>query len=275
MQPRHLFPLVLKLTLMQNRGKKNTANVELVKNTIGIPKLPDSFEGYKVLHISDLHFSDTDIFLPVLLGLIETIDYDICVLTGDYRYRSAGPFELAMEKLQQLVSSLNSEVVAILGNHDSIAKVPHMEAMGVQVLLNESMKIERGNSTLSLVGVDEPRYYKAHNIEKAMSRLDNAGNGVKLMLAHTPELYSEASELEFDAYLCGHTHGGQICLPGGIPVMRNSNSPTSTLSGSWEFNGMPGYTSRGAGSSIVEARFNCRPDIVLHTLSSAHQNKEG
>ena len=66
--------------------------------------------------------------------------------------------------------------------------------------------------------------------------------------------------------LCGHTHGGQICLPGAVPVMTSSKMPRRFASGQWREGGMQGYTSRGIGTSVVDARFYCAPEIVLHTL---------
>ena len=66
--------------------------------------------------------------------------------------------------------------------------------------------------------------------------------------------------------LCGHTHGGQICLPGGIPIRTEAASPRSFVRGSWQDGEMIGYTSAGAGTCIVDARLNCPPEVTLHQL---------
>jgi hypothetical protein len=66
--------------------------------------------------------------------------------------------------------------------------------------------------------------------------------------------------------LCGHTHGGQLCLPGGFAVVRNAPVAAKFLAGAWTEAGMPGYTSRGTGASTVPARLFCPPEITLHTL---------
>jgi predicted MPP superfamily phosphohydrolase len=66
--------------------------------------------------------------------------------------------------------------------------------------------------------------------------------------------------------LCGHTHGGQICLPGGIPILTDSDAPRAFACGAWRFHDMVGYTSVGCGSSIVDVRLNCLPEVTLHRL---------
>src|SRR6476660_8739923 len=82
-----------------------------------------------------------------------------------------------------------------------------------------------------------------------------------LLLSHTPEVYRQAAHAEFDLMLSGHTHGGQICLPGRIPITLDSRLPRRFGGGAWAYHGMAGYTSLGAGTSILEVRFNCPPEI--------------
>ena len=85
-----------------------------------------------------------------------------------------------------------------------------------------------------------------------------------ILLSHTPEIYRQAAHAGFDVLLAGHTHGGQICLPGGIPITLDSNLPRTMGAGAWMYHGMTGYTSVGAGSSVVAVRLNCLPEITLH-----------
>ena len=89
---------------------------------------------------------------------------------------------------------------------------------------------------------------------------------VSLLLAHSPEIYRHAAYVGFDVMMCGHTHGGQICLPGGIALTFNSSAPRFTGVGAWSYALMQGYTSAGTGSSVVPARFNCPPEVTLHHL---------
>jgi predicted MPP superfamily phosphohydrolase len=89
---------------------------------------------------------------------------------------------------------------------------------------------------------------------------------ISVLISHTPEIYRQAAHADFDLLLSGHTHGGQICLPGGIPITLDSALPRSLGSGPWKYHDMIGYTSVGAGTSILPARFNCPPEITLHHL---------
>ncbi|MGB3390432.1 MAG: hypothetical protein WBA88_20910, partial [Pseudaminobacter sp.] len=85
-----------------------------------------------------------------------------------------------------------------------------------------------------------------------------------VLLSHTPEIYRQAAHAGFDVLLAGHTHGGQICLPGGVPITLDAKLPRAMGAGAWIYNDMVGYTSVGAGTSIVAARLNCPPEITLH-----------
>ena len=88
-----------------------------------------------------------------------------------------------------------------------------------------------------------------------------------MLLSHTPEVYHEAAQAGFDLMLSGHTHGGQICLPGGIPVFTASKMPRTFARGSWRYREMVGYTSAGAGTCIADVRLNCPPEVTLQGCS--------
>jgi predicted MPP superfamily phosphohydrolase len=132
------------------------------------------------------------------------------------------------------------------------------------VLLNESVAIDRDNSSIYLVGVDDAHFYRADNIEKAAAAVPH--DCVSVLLSHTPEIYRQAAHAGFNLMLSGHTHGGQICLPGGIPILLEANLPRAFGARAWRHAGMAGYTSAGTGSSVVPVRFNSRPEIALHQL---------
>jgi hypothetical protein len=202
-----------------------------------------------------------------LIELLHEIDYDICVLTGDYRGNTFGPFEDTLEGMASVKAHLKEPVYGVLGNHDTIRMVPGLEEMGILMLLNESVPIERGNERIHVVGIDDAHYYRVDNIEKAASDIDH--NEFSILLSHTPEIYRQAAHADFNLLLGGHTHGGQICLPGKIPLTLDSVLPRHMGSGAWQYHNMIGYTSAGVGSSIVSVRFNCLPEITLHTLHCA------
>jgi predicted MPP superfamily phosphohydrolase len=198
---------------------------------------------------------------------VRELDYDLCVLTGDYRARTAGPIDNTLAGMGRICAVLRMPALGVLGNHDSVSMVPELEAMGIQMLLNESTCIERGGATLHIAGVDDPHYYRVDNLERASRQIGEGA--VSILLSHTPEIYRQAAHAGFDVMLCGHTHGGQICLPGGIPVTLDAKLPRRYGRGAWQHHTMQGYTSVGAGTSIVDARINCLPEVTLHRLRCA------
>lgn len=194
---------------------------------------------------------------------MDGVPHDACVLTGDFRFRTFGPYAPALKALARLRPSLGGLVYAVLGNHDTLRMVPGMEALGIRVLMNESVLIERGDETLAFVGIDDAHYYRAHNFHKAAA--DVAEDVCAILLSHTPEPYRHAAHADFSLMLSGHTHGGQICLPGGIPIITGREA-AGFRPGPWQYRGMAGYTSVGCGSSIVDVRLNCLLEITLHRL---------
>jgi predicted MPP superfamily phosphohydrolase len=152
----------------------------------------------------------------------------------------------------------------VLGNHDTILMVPDLERMGISMLMNEHVVIERADSKIFLAGIDDAHFYRMDNIEKAVA--DMPHDAFSILLSHTPETYKHASHAGFDLLLAGHTHGGQICLPGGIPIILSSKLPRRLGRGAWKYHDMAGYTSVGAGSCGVPVRFNCSPEVTLHCL---------
>jgi hypothetical protein len=246
------------------RGKSNAAKVVVNRNLIHLPALPASFDGFTILHLSDLHADMSQGALQRAAELANDLKYDLCVLTGDFRGRTHGDFLAALEVVARLREALQGDVYAVLGNHDSIAMVPDLEALGINFLLNESVAIKRGKDSLYLAGVDDAHFYRADNIEKAAA--DIPEQSISILLSHTPEIYRQAAHAGFDLMLSGHTHGGQICLPGGVPMMLEAKLPRALGAGPWRHEGMAGYTSVGVGSSVVPVRFNNRPEITLHRL---------
>ena len=199
-----------------------------------------------------------------LATMLPDIDYDLCVLTGDYRGQTFGSHEPALAGMARLCSALKRPIYGVLGNHDTILMVPGLEDMGIQMLLNENHAIDRGNQRIYLAGIDDAHFYRVDNIEKAATGIPFGS--FSILLSHTPEVYQQASYAGFNLLLGGHTHGGQICLPGGIPITLDSVLPRHMGSGAWKYRDMIGYTSVGVGSSIVPVRFNCPPEITLHRL---------
>jgi predicted MPP superfamily phosphohydrolase len=255
---------VLRLAGLYGRGLRNAERVELRHNDVKFAQLPPAFDGFCILHISDMHADMNPGAMRALIELVGGIRYDICALTGDFRGKTFGSFDAALEGVGQVRSHLTGPVFAVLGNHDTIRMVPGLEEMGIRVLINESEAILRGNERIHLAGIDDAHYFRVDNIEKAVA--DIPAGAFSILLSHTPEIYRQAAHAGFRLLLSGHTHGGQICLPGSIPITLDSVLPRRMGSGAWKYHDMVGYTSVGAGSSIVPVRINSRPEITLHRL---------
>jgi hypothetical protein len=257
----------LKLTGLYGRGCRNAAQIEVWHNHIRLPKIPKAFDGFVILHLSDLHVDMNQGAMEHLRGILQEVKYDLCAFTGDYRGKSFGPYEETLLGMARVCAELRKPLYGVLGDHDTIRMTPGLEEIGIRMLLNESITIERDNQHIYLAGIDDAHFYRTGKIEKVASEIPR--DEFSILLSHTPEIYRQAAYADFNLLLSGHTHGGQICLPGRIPLTLDSVLPRHMGSGAWKYNDMIGYTSVGAGSSIVPARFNCPPEITLHHLNSS------
>jgi predicted MPP superfamily phosphohydrolase len=258
---------VLKLTGLYWRGRANAARVQVRYNNVQFKRLPPAFDGFALLHVSDFHADMSDGAMQRLEQLLPDLSYDLCIFTGDYRGKTFGPFDAALARMRRIMACIKQPVYGVLGNHDTIRMVPDLEAMGIRMLLNECEPIKRQGTSIYVAGVDDAHYYRVDNIEKAASGIPR--QAFSILLSHTPEIYRQAAHAGFDLMLSGHTHGGQICLPGAIPITLNAVLPRKLGAGAWKYHEMAGYTSAGVGSSSVTVRLNCLPEVTLHRLCCA------
>ena len=254
----------LKATGLYGRARRNADRVELRRNVVTSQRLPKEFDGFTILQLSDLHTDISTGAMRHLMSFVGDIACDVCVLTGDYRGRTLGPFEASLALMRDLCARLHQRLYGILGNHDSIRMAPALEQMGIRMLFNEQEAITRGDATIHLAGIDDAHFFKVDNIEKAASQIPHGE--FSILLSHTPEIYRQAAHANFNLMLCGHTHGGQLCLPGSIPIKLEAVLPRRMGAGAWQYHDMSGYTSVGAGSSVLAVRLNCPPEITLHYL---------
>ena len=252
---------------LYDSGLQNSLDVQIKENTFHFPDLPQSFDGFRILLLTDLHIDGLDGLAEVLASQVEDLEVDLCLIGGDIRMKTYGPTASCLKQLRPLLSRIKSRhgILAVLGNHDCIEMTPDFEEAGMIMLINDSWEIREQESRLWVVGVDDPHYYKTHDVPEAYR--DVPENGFTIFLAHSPEAYVEAAEFNARLYLCGHTHGGQICLPGRGPIFTNSRAPRFTAVGKWQYGDMTGYTSQGAGVSGIPLRFNCPGEIGLVSLS--------
>ncbi|MFZ5918239.1 MAG: metallophosphoesterase [Chloroflexota bacterium] len=262
----HTLHFLLKLSGLYGRGQRNALRFQVRENRVPIRGLPQDLEGLGLLHLSDLHIDAYPGLGQHIARAVSGLDFDVCLLTGDFRFHETGRYHHIAHELEELVAALRCPlgVYGILGNHDFIEMVPILEACGIRMLLNESAELARNGASLWLVGLDDAHVYGLHDFEKGLAGVPS--HAVRILIAHSPELIVEASRWGFDLYLAGHTHAGQMCLPGGFPLIVNAHCRRRYIAGRWEYADMRGYTSAGTGSSGVFARFFCPPEIVVHRL---------
>ena len=170
--------------------------------------------------------------------------------------------------MKKIAESLlkRSAVFGVLGNHDRYSIGEVLENCGVKMLVNENAFIEKKEQRVYIAGVDDCHYYQSDDVGLAADEVPV--NCCSIMVSHSPELYKEIQEAGFDLCLSGHTHGGQICLPGGITVVSGTTTPRQFYKGRWSYKNLQGYTSRGVGVSGVPARFFCPAEIAVITLKA-------
>jgi len=260
-----IFEWSIKKTRLYDIGYENAKNTVLNRVDLYYEDLPDIFDGYSILHFTDLHLDAFDGISTRVGKLIKDLEVDLCVMTGDFREGVSGGFKKILDPLQEIVSQVTTRdgILAILGNHDTYQMVSPMERMGIRVLANETVEICRSGQKIFITGLDDPYYYYT---DRAISAMEETGEGFKLVLAHTPSLYDVADKNQYALYLTGHTHAGQICLPRGIPIILHLRHGRKYYRGVWQYNGMKGITGQGLGTVGIPVRFNTQSEIILIRL---------
>ncbi len=257
--------IFLKPTPLFERGKRNARNVLVNKYQFTFPDLPTAFNNYRILHLTDLHLDCVPGIENSIAERISELDYDFAVITGDYREQTHGSYKQILKPMETIIKSINAPdgKVALMGNHDTYLMVEDFEKMGLRMLVNETVHIKKDGAFINITGVDDPNTYYT---DSALAAIEERHSGWKMLLAHSPELFDLAQANDYKLYLCGHTHGGQIALPGGVALVTHLKNGKKFYRGSWNVNGMSGFTSQGCGASGIPIRFNTQSEIALITL---------
>lgn len=266
----HLIPTsalilaIARLTGMYRRGYRNYLDINIVENDVYFSDLPKAFDGFRILQIADLH-TDLDPALPdALIPRIKELNYDLCVNTGDFRNRTRDSHSASMEATAKIYAHVHGPCYGILGNHDFAEKIVDLEAMGIRILLNETTPITRNGEQIWLSGIDDPHFFESHDVKRARQTVPD--NRFAIMFSHSPGTYLEVEAAGYQFMLSGHTHGGQICLPGGYAISGHVKAPRKMWRGAWQHESLKGYTSAGTGTGTVPLRFNCPPELTIHVL---------
>lgn len=255
--------------------KDSRDDLEISRYEVKSQKLPESFDGFKIVQLSDLHGAE---FGEDGMGLVEKVkelEPDIIALTGDF-VTDEGDLA-AVEKLAARLTEL-CPVYFVSGNHEFgsglAVKVRNiLERAGVKYLSNEYLTISRGEDGILLGGVEDPLAYAdmLSPDELAQKMNDAAPDAFKILLGHRNYWMTEYPELPVDLIFCGHAHGGLIRIPGVGGLIGTDRRLFPDFDAGEYNNGR--YTlivSRGLGNSVSIPRVFNRPEIVCVELSSAY-----
>jgi predicted MPP superfamily phosphohydrolase len=272
---RPIVSAVLTLAGLRRRAERNAGAPGLRRITLPVRGLPPAFEGYTLLHLSDLHLDGVAGLTAALCAMLDGVTADACVMTGDYRFEIDGPCGPAGWETAEVLRHVTAPdgVFAVLGNHDFLEEAELLERAGVVMLLNRAVPLTRGGDRLWVAGVDDPHYYGTDDLPAALEEVPE-GEPV-VLLVHSPELFREAAERGVGLYLCGHTHGGQISLPLLGPPLVNANCPRRMAAGVWREGAMVGHTSPGAGASMLPVRLCCPGEVTLISLTGEAPQETG
>jgi uncharacterized protein len=251
---------------------------KLVSIEVPLSRLAESWDGFRIAQLSDLHYDDHFSVIPLrkAIDLVNQLEPDLVVVTGDFITAPFGgvrrSFALrAIEPCAQLLTQIHarSGVVAALGNHDAYTGAAHITAVlnshNISVLRNRSLPLEREGQRLWVAGVDD--------VLEGKPDLDLTLKGIPpaepvILMAHEPDWADHVARSSVDLQLSGHSHGGQVRLPllgaPWVPVLARKYPWGLRRIGPLTL-----YTNAGIGTILVPVRLNCPPEVTLITLRAA------
>ncbi|MEI7989051.1 MAG: metallophosphoesterase, partial [Chloroflexota bacterium] len=227
--------------------------LEINSIRIKIPRLSPSFNGYRLLQISDIHFDDADMNRERLADVIQVINQqkvDLVAITGDFITRNSNPLDQTLIFEQTLIEQLSKltaqdGIVAVFGNHDLSDEAGIRQVMGkagIRLLSNTVYLLQRGKDMLNITGISTHDDFS----DRALSRLREPG--ATILLAHYPDFADQnAATGRIDLQISGHSHGGQVNLPGLGPLIL-PDAGIKYPSGLYNIGNMLLYTNRGLGT---------------------------
>lgn len=261
------FAAVLQAAILEPR------TIEVNHQPITIPKLPEQFHGFRIIQLSDIHHSPflSETEIAEAARRVNDLQPDLVVLTGDYISHSKDFIAGCARALGTLRA--NHGVFAVLGNHDhwtdGAGMAQALRAVGIRVLENENLLIERDTVTIRLLGIDDSTV-RRDDLGRALDGTHDTET--RILLAHNPSIIREAARAGIDLVLSGHTHGGQInwrLLIGreNRKTQRWLRRPSRRLMRGYAcFGETHIYVNRGLGTVVLPLRYGCPPEISVIEL---------
>lgn len=250
--------------------------LELNTYTISSSRIPESFDGYRIAHVSDLHNAEMGKDNEKLLHMLRDAGADMIAITGDLIDSRNTDVEVALQFVQEAVKI--APCYYVTGNHEARVHAYNelkggMESAGVVILEDTRTEIRLEGETITLIGVNDPSYQTGYLFGNAEAVMDtkleelHTGDGFTVLLSHRPELLDTYANHDIDLVLSGHAHGGQLRLPfvGGL-VAPNQGLFPEYDAGLYSEEKTDMIVSRGVGNSILPFRFNNRPEVIIIEL---------
>ncbi len=256
--------------------------IQIVRREVHIAGLPAAFDGMTIAQLSDIHLEEftEPFFLRDAVKHINRLNPDAVFLTGDYVTHQFGTHKFAIGaawKCANILLGLKCRrIYASLGNHDiAVGAKEVTEALtdnGITVLCNSYLPIERGNARIWLAGLDDPVCGHPRPDLAIPTPIRRVPGEPIILLCHGPDyaraLSSQPAGQAVSLMLSGHTHGGQVRIPGFGPVVLPIGGKLFP-EGAYRLGNMQLYVNRGLGTVGVPFRFACPPELTLHTLRRA------
>ena len=260
------FTWAMRVLALYEYGRRAALAPRLANLTLSFPTLPRVFDGYRILHLTDTHLDILPELAEVARAMLAGVEVDALVLTGDILGHHDAPLASAIEPLANVLEGLlvHEHRLAVLGNHDPPMMAEALTRLGFEVMINRSVALERGGERIVFTGLDDVHSFYTDAASAAL--LDAGIDGFRIALVHSPEIADEASAAGIMLYLCGHTHGGQVCLPGGKPLITQLTRCHKAARGLWRYGPMKGYTSAGLGTNWPPLRYHCQGEMTIITL---------
>jgi uncharacterized protein len=256
-------------------GFAQSNHPHLVEIEVSLARLPEAFDGFRLVQLSDFHYEEHFSAIPIRksVAIINGLDPDVIALTGDFvtvpileRPSSLRAAAATAEPCAAVLRELQAPKYAILGNHDAATSadriVRALRDANIPVLRNQSVPIERGRDRIWVAGIDD----LLRGMPDMSATLANIPEKeMTILLAHEPDFADDAALSPIDLQLSGHSHGGQIWIPGiGAPWL----PPMARRypRGLHQVGNLTLYTNIGIGTIRAPIRINCPPEITLITL---------
>ena len=252
--------------------------LEVSTYQIASNKIPNEFNNYKIIQISDFHNNTSSKLTKKIVEKIKNQKPNIIVITGDLIDSTKTNVDIAIDMIKEIIEI--APIYYVTGNHEARTNEydnlkSQMIELGVKILENEAQEIQLNNSTINILGINDPSFNKERDIldsEIVKSNMENIQynkDNFTILLSHRPEVFKIYVEKNIDLVFTGHAHGGQIRLPfiGGIIAPNQGTFPEYT-DGIYREKDTTMVVSRGIGNSIIPFRVNNRPELMIVELKS-------